>query len=135
MTEVSTNLRNIFFHKIPPILKLEVGFFSDKKSFSKIDQICENLFGRGRVFKKKQFTVFRHKNSKTFLTSSFKIGGICSQKSFSEFLFFFFRNKLQVKKIWRILENLQKTFFIGQKSNFKFQNRGYFVKKNIPQIC
>ena len=34
MTEVSTNLRNIFFLKIPPLLKIEVGFFSDKKSFS-----------------------------------------------------------------------------------------------------
>ena len=39
MTEVFTNLRNIFFSKIPPILKLEVGFFSDKKSYS---QIFEN---------------------------------------------------------------------------------------------
>ena len=35
---------DFFFSKIPPILKLEVGFFSDKKSFSKIDQICEDLF-------------------------------------------------------------------------------------------
>ena len=34
MTEVSRNLRNIFFHKIPPILKVEVGFFSDQKIFS-----------------------------------------------------------------------------------------------------
>ena len=33
MTEVSQHLRNIFFHKIPQILKLEVGFFSIKKSF------------------------------------------------------------------------------------------------------
>jgi len=33
MTEVSRNLRNVFFHKIPPILKLEVGFFSDRKKF------------------------------------------------------------------------------------------------------
>ena len=33
MTEVSRNLRNIFFPKIPPILKLEVGFFSAKKKF------------------------------------------------------------------------------------------------------
>ena len=39
MTEVSRNLRNIFFHEIPPILKLEVGFLSEKKSFS---QIFEN---------------------------------------------------------------------------------------------
>jgi len=45
MSEISANLKNIFFQKkvaatwcdfyfSPPILKLEVGFFSDKKSFS-----------------------------------------------------------------------------------------------------
>ena len=34
MTEVSRILRNIFFPKIPPILKLEVGFFSDRKTFA-----------------------------------------------------------------------------------------------------
>ena len=28
-----------------------------------------------------------------------------------------------------ILENLRKTFSIGKKSDFKFQNRGYFPKK------
>ena len=30
-----------------------------------------------------------------------------------------------------ILENLRKTFFIGKKSDFKFQNRGYFREKKI----
>ena len=44
MTEVSRNLRNIFFRKIPPILKLEVGFFSDRKSFSQIFQSTEDLY-------------------------------------------------------------------------------------------
>ena len=33
MSEVSKDLRNIFFPKIPPILELEVGFFSTKKKF------------------------------------------------------------------------------------------------------
>ena len=33
----------IFFFKIPPILKLEVGFFSDKKSFSQIFQNTANF--------------------------------------------------------------------------------------------
>ena len=33
MTEDSRNLRNIFSPKIPPILKIEVGFFSGKKKF------------------------------------------------------------------------------------------------------
>ena len=43
---------------------------------------------------------------------------------------FFFRNKVYMEKICRILENLRKTFSIGKKSDFKFQNREYFVKKN-----
>ena len=64
MTEVSANLRNIFFPKIPPILKLEVGFFSGKKKFfrdfpnlstfiysklhfCKFEKKSENLFGSG----------------------------------------------------------------------------------------
>ena len=34
MSEVSKDLRNIFFPKIPPILKLEVGFYSDRKTFA-----------------------------------------------------------------------------------------------------
>ena len=39
------------------------------------------------------------------------------------------------KVLWFcILENLQKLFSIGKKSDFKFQNRGYFGQKNIPQI-
>ena len=37
MIEVSRILRNIFFPKIPPILKLEVGFFSDRKTFAQND--------------------------------------------------------------------------------------------------
>ena len=44
MTEVSRNLGNIFFRKIPPILKLEVGFFSDRKFFWKIFQKWRNFF-------------------------------------------------------------------------------------------
>jgi len=34
MSEISANLKNIFREQKPPILKLEVGFFSDRKSFS-----------------------------------------------------------------------------------------------------
>ena len=34
-----------------------------------------------------------------------------------------------------VLAVFWKTFSIGKKSNFNFQNRGYFVKKNIPQMC
>ena len=35
MTEVSRNMRKIFFHKIPPILKVEVGFFPIEFFFRK----------------------------------------------------------------------------------------------------
>ena len=34
MSEVSKDLRNIFFPKIPQIFELEVGFFSDRKTFA-----------------------------------------------------------------------------------------------------
>ena len=50
-----------------------------------------------------------------------------------------FRNSLETsiiisseKIIFRILAVLCKTYSIGKKSNFKFQNRGYFGKINIP---
>ena len=39
MSEISANLKNIFSSQKPPILKLEFGFFSDRKRFS---QIFEN---------------------------------------------------------------------------------------------
>ena len=44
MTEISRNLRNIFFPEIPPILKIEVGIFSDKKSFLQIFENTPNFF-------------------------------------------------------------------------------------------
>ena len=40
MSEISANLKNIFWSQNPPILKLEVGFFSGGKRFS---QIFENV--------------------------------------------------------------------------------------------
>ena len=39
MSEISANLKNSFWSQKPPILTLEVGFFSDRKRFS---QIFEN---------------------------------------------------------------------------------------------
>ena len=39
------------------------------------------------------------------------------------------------KEKFLVLAIFRKTFSIGKKSNFNFQNRGYFVKKNIPQMC
>ena len=49
MTEVSTNLQNIFFHKIPPILKVEVGIFSDKKSSSQNDFLANFIISELNV--------------------------------------------------------------------------------------
>ena len=47
-------MRNlIFFPKIPPISKLEVGFFSTKKNFSKIFQHTAYFFCLNFISKKK----------------------------------------------------------------------------------
>ena len=62
-------------------------------------------------------------------TSSFKMGAFCDQKRFSDFLGVFSEIKFRWNKcaaIWKICE---KHFFTGKKSDFKFQNRGYFGKK------
>ena len=40
----------IIFFKIPPILKIEVGIFSDKKTFSQIFQNLANLFTLNFIF-------------------------------------------------------------------------------------
>ena len=64
MTEVSRNLRHIFLAKIPPILKLEVGFFSDrKKFFADFRKYCK-FFPPGLYFNKNQ------KNRRMFLDHS-----------------------------------------------------------------
>ena len=69
MTEVSKDLRNIFFPKIPPILKLEVGFFpSKKKSFSQIFQNTAYLSYLNFI------SVNFHKNQRTFFGSG-RAGG------------------------------------------------------------
>ena len=67
-------------------------------------------------------------------TSSSKIGGILGKKKFSDFFDFFLELKFRWEKFavfWKIFEKL---FFSGKKSNFKFQNPGYFGEKNVPQI-
>ena len=55
-------------------------------------------------------------------------------KRFVDF-FVFYRNKLQVNFFLPISKNLRKTFFIGKKSDFKFQNRGFLGAKNVLEIC
>ena len=66
-------------------------------------------------------------------TSSSKIGGFRGKKSFSDFLGVFIEMKFRWNKcavIWKICEKL---FFSGKKSNFKFENWGYFEKNDqIP---
>ena len=47
----------------------------------------------------------------------------------------FYRNKVQVKKIYPIFENLRKTFFIGKKSAFKFKKREKKKKMLFSKIC
>ena len=53
MTEVSRNLRNIFFPKIPPILNSNLDFFPVKKSFLQIFQNTANFFHLNFISKKK----------------------------------------------------------------------------------
>merc|ERR1712198_498691 len=54
MSEISANLNNIFREQKPPILKVEVGFFSDKKSFSQIFENTEIFFHLKVISKKKK---------------------------------------------------------------------------------
>ena len=61
MTVVSKNFRKIFFPKIPPILKLEVGFFSGKKKFFR-DFPNLSTF----IYSKLHFCKFEKKSEKLF---------------------------------------------------------------------
>ena len=47
----------------------------------------------------------------------------------------FFGNNLQVKKKSIFSKNCEKLFLSEKKSDFNFENREYFVKKNVPKIC
>ena len=70
MTEVSRNLRNIFFRKIHPILKLEVGFLSDRKSFSQIFEITAYLSHLQFISIKKNRETFSRAKTPDFSTLS-----------------------------------------------------------------
>ena len=91
---------------------LEINF--RRKKFGVFSKICEKLFFTG---KKSNF--------------KFKIGGIFGKKVIKKvsLIFFFFRNKLQAKKIWRILENLRKTFFLPEKNPTSSWKIGGISKK------
>ena len=52
----------------------------------------------------------------------------------SPIFFFFIEIKSRWKKFAVFSKICEKLFSIGKKSDFKFQNRGYFGQKNMPQI-
>ena len=60
MSEISANLKNIFCSQKLRILKLEVGFFSDRKRFSQIFENWQNLFHLNFI------SVKNKKNQRTF---------------------------------------------------------------------
>merc|ERR1712208_126684 len=96
------------------------------------------FFYRNKVLVKKKKANFR-KYAKNFFyrkknpTSSFKIGGFCSHKMFFKLAEILLIISSEKEK-FLVLPVFRTTFSIGKKSNFNFQNRGYFVKKNIPQM-
>ena len=63
MSEVSKDLRNIFFPKIPPILELEVGFFSTKKKFFQDFFFARSLI---IIFSELNMKIFSAKSEKLF---------------------------------------------------------------------
>ena len=69
MTEVSRNLRHIFLTKIPPILKLEVGFFSDRNFFADFRKLDMFISPEVYFYKKKigePFWIIHHHHSSSF---------------------------------------------------------------------
>ena len=60
----------IFFRKISQVLKLEVGFLSDRKSFSQIFEIAANLFHLKFISKKKIRETFLTTKTPDFSTLS-----------------------------------------------------------------
>ena len=127
MTKVSKDLRNIFCPKIPPILKLEVGFFSDRKCFS---QIFENWIC---LFHLKFISIKNKKKSENLFGSSFIIhhSDLCS-------LFYFifsFLNKLQVKKIRQFSKICEKRFLSEKNPTSSFKIRGFDGQKRFFKLA
>ena len=115
LTEVSRNLRKIFFRKIPPILKLEVGFSSDRKRFS---QIFENWY----IFFYLNFSSIKKekKNRETFLTTKKSL----RYRKIPRFWNF----KLDFFPLFEITANLFYLKFISVKK--KKNQRNFFDQKN-----
>ena len=99
MTEVSRILRNIFFPKIPPILKLKVDFFPFiffSAFFFEIVKYLSYLNFISVKFKKNRRTFLDHHHSFIATSSAGGLGSVwlgCTRKSWlglSHFFFFFF---------------------------------------------
>ena len=111
----------IIFFKIPPILQLEVGFFSDTNFFSHIFQNLAHLFTLNFIFvnlKKNQRTFFLGKKClllienlimffKIPLIFKFKLAYFPIQKLFVDFLKFekFIYSKLHICKFEKKISN------------------------------
>ena len=99
MTEVSRNLRNIFLAKIPTILKVEVGIFSDKKSFSQ----------NQKTLKSKKIGIFNRKKLGTLYNSH-------------KGIFFYFYDIRTKNEEFLLIEKNHEFFSIEKKSFFRLKN-------------
>ena len=99
-------------------------------------QILENLW---KSFFIGKYSNFNFQNwgyfEKNNLDSQLVAGTFFREKNVLWFFFKFTEMKFRVNKCAKIWKISKKLFLTGNKSNFKFQNRGYFREKNIPQIC
>ena len=92
--------------------------------------ILEKKIGKNSKWKKIQLQVskwgvFWEKKSK----SAWVAGTFFHEKRVLRFLFFFFRNKVWIEKMCRILENLRKTFFYWKKIQLQVSKWGVFWGK------
>ena len=114
-----------------PTSSVKIGGLYEKKKF-----LC--FFYRNKLQVKKNI-LFSKIFQKNFLseknpTSSVKIRGFGGQKMFFKFAEILLIISSEKEK-FLVLAVFRKTFSIGKKSDFKFQNRGILWKKNVPQIC
>ena len=118
MTKVSRNLRNFFFfHEIPPILKLEVGFFSTNKKKSHIFQKTQHLFHLNFIsvnLQKNQRTFFSHKIPPILEVEV----GFFSVQKFSGYFFQKTQHLFHLNFISVNLQKNQRTFF-SHSSSFR----------------
>jgi len=134
--------KNIEFSKIcekrflsekNPTSSVKIRGFGGQKMFFKFAEILLIISSEKEKFLvlavfRKTFSIGKKSNF-NFQNRGYFLEKNNPPKKFLWFFYFFYRNKPQVKKKYPIFENFSKKFSIGKKSDFKFQNRGYFVKK------